>query len=449
MVSSLNHQHNHAVGAICEACRQEEMNMQQLQQQLKQMSAVVREHRVRQSETGEQLFAPKKAGANRFGKPRRNIFENKIAVMIVLCVFGATAVALSAMVIQTSDATSKLRDVVSGHYQTVGTDVELDITNGVTQIHGAGLVPISIPDRNYHGGWKDELDLLNGRFDNTTWVQIVPQGFITENGTVIYSASAPEMAVVTGMRNIRDEAARVFRQTHAYPQSAIELGPRCMMLNPVSGKQVPISVTQYVGAGLAANVGHTQFETDLKHGKTVGAAEQSMPFQIKCIDVRSEPKISSDMNSYGWQTDAFFIQGLDRDGRLIKGDAENVYTLVMKNGVEEKAPASLEKLFETDGKEVTSLTFFSDSKPSKEGTALRYAGIVAIGFFAVFLKFAKDFHRGVVETSNMTETEIESTTFAAATANGPKRTAYGDHEARNFSSNNMISRSAGNASAAQ
>lgn len=420
--------------------------MQQLQQQLKQMSAVVREHRTRQSETGDQLFAAQKNfSKDQLGKPLTSIFENKLAVVAAVGVLAATAIALSAMVVQTSEATSKLSDVVSGHFQTVDTNIKLDIANGVSQINGSGLIPASVAVKNYHGGWQDELALLNGKLDDTTWVQIVPQGFVTENGTVIYSASSPEMAVVTEMRRIRDEALKVFNRTHAYPQSAAELGPHCMIINPVTGKQIPIAVAQYVGAGLVANVGRTQFENDLEHGKTIGAGENSMPFQIRCVDVRSEPKISSDMNSYGWQTDAFFIQGFDREGRLIHSDNDSIYTLVMKNGVEEKTVGSLDRLFGSEGKKVNSLTFFSDFKPSKEGTALRYAGIVAIAFLAIFLKFARDFHRGVVETSNTVNIDAES---AAATADSAsKRTAYGDHEARNFSAINMIAKSAGNASA--
>jgi len=96
--------------------------------------------------------------------------KNKLAIVAAVGVLAATAIGLSAMVMQTSEATSKLSDVVTGHFQTVDTNIKLDIANGVSQIDGSGLVPTSVSVRNYHGGWQDELALLNGN-------SMTPPGF--------------------------------------------------------------------------------------------------------------------------------------------------------------------------------------------------------------------------------------------------------------------------------
>jgi len=264
MVSSVNqyHHHNHSSGnANCDVCK-EEANFAQLQRKLKEMSAAIKEQKA-QTEKADIFVSAKNGNSrNRFGKQSASILENRVVVMATVGVFAVTAVTIAAMIMQTSDATSKLNDVVSGRYQTVDNNIKIDIANGVSQITGAGVVPTTMPVKNWHGQWSDELDLLNGKYDNSTWVKIVPQGFETETGTVIYSNSSPEMAVVSEMNKVKDEAGRVFTQLHAYPQSVNELSSRCMqnktfivpvVTNPnVSILSMPLAST--LKGGVAAQI---------------------------------------------------------------------------------------------------------------------------------------------------------------------------------------------------
>ncbi len=424
MSSSMNQQSNQ--NPLMESNpqrRTEDESIIQLQRKLKEMSAAIKEQKA-QAKTNDNVVAFRNSSPRvHASHESTGIVDNRTVLIATVGTFIITAAAIAAMIIQTSEKTAKLQDVASGRFQTGDSSIHFDIASGIGEIAGRGISPKSLVVKNWHGQWSEEFDFLNGKYDSTTWVRIIPQGFETETGVVVYENTAPEMSVITLMNRIRDESSRVYKRTNAYPQSINDLGARCMIGDQLTGKQAPVTVSRFVGAGLTAAVGKTQFESDLELDRNIGAVEQKVPFQVKCINVSSEPKISADLNSYGWLTEAFFIQGLDRDGQLIRSSKTQALTLVLKNGHEENRPTSINTLFGPDSNKLSSITFYSGDKPSKTTVAMHYASVIAIGFLFVFLKLARDFHRRVVDsTDQRTTRKVEPALLIKHAINNEQRT---------------------------
>ncbi|MBS1955788.1 MAG: hypothetical protein JST89_16510 [Cyanobacteria bacterium SZAS-4] len=183
--------------------------------------------------------------------------------------------------------------------------------------------------RRWQDNWRDQLALVFGKPEQTLWLKAIPQGFQAQDGTIFYGKDSAEMKVIDSMNAVRDGAEKMYQTLGHYPTNIEELSSECAA-GAVTVSQV--NINEEIGSNLITAQGDTAFEHALKIGQKFGR-EKEVPNSVSCLEVKSEPSIASDFNSYGWKTNAFFVHGFDSKGKLISGsNGTPALLLSLKNG---------------------------------------------------------------------------------------------------------------------
>lgn len=316
--------HNHQDGVSCEFCKLDDADFTAAYNLLR--TTELRRKQQQQAAEIEASQAPVFV-ADATEETSKFRFSKQTITRIAAVV----AVALATLIWQEESAYTRatsLTDLGNKSFITADRDGTLKfLHNAVSMSTGSGTSVVKV--RRWQENWRDQLALLFGQKENTLWLKEIPQGFQAQDGSVFYGKDSTEIKVIDSMNAVRDAAERMYQAQGHYPTNTQELES---FTAAGSVTVSPVNVREEIGANLITDQGETSFEHSLKSGQKFGL-EKEIPNSISCLEVKSEPSISSDFNSYGFKTNAFFIHGFDSKGNLIKGtNGSPVMLLSLKNG---------------------------------------------------------------------------------------------------------------------
>jgi hypothetical protein len=220
----------------------------------------------------------------------------------------------------------------------------------------------------WHGGWQDEFDLLQGKFDRCNWLKLDNNQLATADGMVLYNSHAPEIKTVTSMRKFRDSVYRYYSAFGKYPQSAQDLCQDDSYINAISHDREVYDIKQVVNGAIVSSDNRTTVN-DAHSSDVAAKANTKRPGSIWAVGVKSDPIIADDANSYNWRNHSFYIYAADSKGMPVKGGVVGKdFTIALKNGadVSELQTASLNTANARVG-------FYTGNKPEVANIRWRYS----------------------------------------------------------------------------
>jgi hypothetical protein len=166
-----------------------------------------------------------------------------------------------------------------------------------------------------------------------------------------------------------------------------------------------------VGAALICGSGQTPFENELMKGRNFLLKQEPKACQTICLEVKSEPVLGADMNAYGWRTNAFFIQGYDRNGQPLKSsDGSGTLIYALKNGrdVSSNLTSASESIFKHG--EIYTVCVTSGNLPDINGIKFKYYGALLLFALAIAFAFVKNLQATVEESVETNENEEKTET---------------------------------------
>lgn len=364
----------------CDCCKGEEVDLKIVQMRLKSYAEMAKKRR--QNEVAEPMVDFVIDRPEMDATVRRNI----------LIGMGTTAIILVGMLVwhflkvEPSHALIS-KAIVGKRFATPDGALSVSASGNDAVVDGLALPPSTVKTKIWSGSLQDELDVLKGDYANGTWVEVSDAG-LNANGVTLYSEFAPEYRVVSQMRELKNATASYFNRNGHYPAAISEL-ENVKPLNPFTHAVQNPPIAHMQGATLITESGTTPFEMEIRGGQgfsVPGAAPKAG--QITCLEVKSQPLMAADLNSYGWKTAAFFIQGYDRDGQLIKSSDPNT-TLLMctKNGKEPASEAHTTSVLTASHS--APICFFSQDKPNEFNIRLKYMGALAALLLTLLYLYGK------------------------------------------------------------
>lgn len=260
------------------------------------------------------------------------------------------------------DLTDKMKELVGKTYASA------DGLKSIS-IREYGIVEYKIGNRTKTLSWRegapptDLLSQIQGTFNNVQSYSIArtKQGFIDNDGTILYDEEAPDLIVVRAMKKVADLAKYYYSTFESgYPSKREHfnrLGPAVDLENPLGkGMKPEIRLRNF-----NKEEGQQVFDQTLKEfssGKALfpedGKARKH-PGLIECMSLKPYDK------EIGEEGISFLIRAYGTDGKFITGANEaSVYVLAQENGSEVNAIEAENLTLPFDEKKSTVVHFILD-----------------------------------------------------------------------------------------
>lgn len=170
---------------------------------------------------------------------------------------------------------------------------------------------MTIPMRKIDNNWGDYLQVMASALtEKQIFFARVPGGIEAEDGIMYYGDKESEQIVIAKMKKMAAFAQGIFLRSGSYPTFPPPGStPEFSYNSPFTGKLLPIPIKQVAETG--ESYANTQLV--LETGGTVMDTEMTEPGQICTYST-----LYGDAKLNRQRTTAFFVRGLDRDGKFIK-----------------------------------------------------------------------------------------------------------------------------------
>lgn len=405
---SKTQKHNHKAGETCASCAAEEADFLAATEKLKALQALHKQRRQERETVETTIVKEELKGDIKQYFPAENV--SKKAVLTVVTILALAAGSVLWNIFKPREVASVLTKELSGHhYSTADEESGMEFFDNHIVFDKKGAVPTVAASHIWVGDWTDELKLLSGQFDNahTKWMQ-VSSDTITLNGqTKMYSQGSPEQITARQMRRMRNAAVAYYNAQRHYPENSDVLGKDLLDLNPISKQYETPIIGNLVGAALVCGNGQTPFENELMKGRNFLLKQEPKACQTVCLEVKSEPVLGADMNAYGWRTNAFFIQGYDRNGQPLQtSDGSGTLIYALKNGRDVSSNLANSEtvsapLFKHGENYTVCVT--SGNLPDVNGIKFKYYGSLLLFALAIGFAYIKNLQATVDESLEVKE----------------------------------------------
>ncbi len=161
----------------------------------------------------------------------------------------------------------------------------------------------------YDGNWTTSaMQLVDSVMERQIWFNKMPEGMITETGTVLYDKSAPDFVVVRKMLDMAKAASFYYQARGEYPKKTTEAPAQAFMYgNPFTG------ATNWVTMRSVPVVRGNRDETkaQLESGAFLLGESKYEKGEVRCYAV-------SELSTGAEKGVGFFVRGADRNGNFFK-----------------------------------------------------------------------------------------------------------------------------------
>ena len=170
---------------------------------------------------------------------------------------------------------------------------------------------MTIPLRKIDNSWGDYLQVMASALtEKQIFFAKVPGGIEAEDGIMYYGDKESEQIVIAKMKKMAAFAQGIYLRSGSYPTFPPPgATPEFTYNSPFTGKLLPIPIKQVAETGES----YTNTQLLLETGGTVMDTEMTEPGQIcTYTTLYGDAKLNRQV------TTAFFVRGLDRNGKFIK-----------------------------------------------------------------------------------------------------------------------------------
>lgn len=170
---------------------------------------------------------------------------------------------------------------------------------------------MTIPLRKIDNSWGDYLQIMASALtEKQIFFARVPGGIEAEDGIMYYGDKESEQIVIAKMKKMAAFAQGIYLRSGSYPTFPPPgATPEFAYNSTFTGKLLPIPIKQVAETGES----YTNTQLLLETGATVMDTEMTEPGQIcTYTTLYGDAKLNRQV------TTAFFVRGLDRDGKFIK-----------------------------------------------------------------------------------------------------------------------------------